>query len=69
MTKMTELEFETWFAATDLGPLETEREYVEMHALSNGFDADDIFACAKATVEMYLDDLDASVATFIGYRN
>jgi len=61
---MTEMEFETWFAATDLGDLEDVRAYVELHALDN---AAGNYDTAKATVEIYMDDPD-SAAIFKGYR-
>ena len=45
-----------WFAAKQLGDLEDVREFVEMAALENASDTDDILSTAKYTVDLYLDD-------------
>ncbi len=65
---MTQHDFETWFAAKNLGPLEDVREFVEIHAIQNGRSlSGDRWESARFTVEMYLDDPDLA-SVFEGYR-
>lgn len=62
-------EFDAWFAAKDLGPLEDVREYVHGHATENASDVElsELATVAKATVEQYLDD-PAAAEVFDYYR-
>ena len=67
--EMTEYEFLTWFASKDLGALEIARPYLEADAIENGFGTEDVFATAKATVEMYLDDTEMADGYLGLYRS
>ena len=67
---MTEYEFEIWFKAADLGPLEDVRDYVMLHVYDNASDVpvDEQGDCMYHDVLTYLDDPQMAAETFDVYR-
>jgi len=65
-------EWESYFAAQDLGELEDVREYVDTHCMQNCFDipnGSDFLSTAMLTLGSYLDEPENAREVFNAYRS